>query len=229
MKIIFVASGNKYGRQVSSFVRSQYESLQKEGLNMLMCPVSGHGWKAYAQTVLKLRQMIRHEQPDIIHAHYTTCGFVASLACIGLCHRPKILVSILGSFPSRNSKWKRVRWAIQHLWDGTLTKSKRTADQLGFELPIVPNGVNINIFHPVSKSEREVLRLRLFGEKENNQSQITNHQSQITSHKPFSVALPYRTEPSPNLHCTLIVLSLYSHFNYSLYCDFVVDCSSEAR
>ena len=197
MKIIFVASGNKYGGQVSSFVRSQYESLQQEGLDMLMCPVTGHGWKAYAKTIFRLRRMIRHERPDIVHAHYSTCGFVASIASFGIrypknqksqiTNKPKILVSILGSFPSHSRKWRRVRWAVQHLWDTTITKSRRTADQLGFDLPVIPNGVNTNIFHPVSESERESLREKLFTNHQsqitNHQSQITNNQSQITNHK----------------------------------------------
>lgn len=194
MKIIFVASGNKFGGQISSFVRSQYESLKAEGLDMLLCPAEGHGWRAYAKTVIKLRRMIRKERPDIIHAHYSTCGIVAWLASLGLCHRPKILVSILGSFPSRNFKWRYVRFFIKHIWAGTLAKSKRTANQLGFDLPIVPNGVNTSIFYPVSESEREELRLRLFSERESEResqqsvistqySVLSNHQSQITNKK----------------------------------------------
>ena len=183
MKVIFVASGNKFGGQISSFVRSQYESLKAEGLDMLLCPAEGHGWRAYAKTVIKLRRMIRKEHPDIIHAHYSTCGIVAWLASIGvrypknhqspitnnksqITNKPQILVSILGSFPSRDFKWRYVRFFIKHIWAGTLAKSKRTANQLGFDLPIVPNGVNTSIFYPVSESEREEMRGRVFSERE---------------------------------------------------------------
>ncbi len=148
-KVLFVASGNKKGGNVSSFVRSQYESLISAGLDMLLFPVSGHGWKAYLYAVWQLRKLVRKEHPDIIHAHYSTCGFVASLATLCMRNRPKILVSILGSFPTRNAKRRRVRWAIQHLWDGALTKSERTRNQLGLELPVIPNGVNLDIFHPI--------------------------------------------------------------------------------
>lgn len=162
MKVIFVASGNKTGGNVSSFVRSQFESLQAAGLNMILFPVSGHGWRAYLKAVWQLRKLVRRERPDIIHAHYSTCGFVASLATIGLRHRPKIMVSILGSFPTRSRKWRRVRWAIQHLWDGTLTKSERTRNQLGLDLPVIPNGVNLNIFHPM---DTEVARREAFSTK----------------------------------------------------------------
>lgn len=156
---------------MSSFVRSQYESLVAAGLDMRLFPVSGHGWWAYLKGVWRLRQMVRREKPDIIHAHYSTCGFVASLACLGLWHRPKILVSILGSFPTRNAKWRRVRWAIQHLWDGALTKSERTRNQLGLDLPVIPNGVNLEVFHPMDQSEAR----KKVGFTTNDKSQTTNH------------------------------------------------------
>lgn len=201
LKVLFVASGNKYGGKVSSFVQSQFDSLKEAGLEMLLCPATGHGWMAYAKTILKLRKMIRKEHPDIVHAHYSTCGFVAWLASLGLRHHksaitnhqsqitnhqspitnyksqitnhksPTIVVSILGSFPSHSLKWRYVRFFIKHVWDKTITKSKRTADQLGFDLPVIPNGVNIDIFHPMDQKEAR------------EKSPITNQKSPITNHK----------------------------------------------
>ncbi len=123
MKVIFVASGNKRVGNVSSFVQSQYDSLKASGLGMAMFPIKGKGAMGYLKAVFALRKVVRREKPDIIHAHYSTCGFVASLATLYMCHRPKIVVSILGSFPTRDAKWRRARWAIHHLWNGTLTKS----------------------------------------------------------------------------------------------------------
>ncbi len=164
MRVIFVASGNKTVGKCSSFVQSQYDSLVAEGLDMKLYPVVGHGVKGFLRNLCSLRRLIRKWKPDIIHAHYSTFGILSWLASLGLCHRPKILVSILGSFPSRDFKWRYVRFFIKHIWAGTLAKSKRTANQLGFDLPIVPNGVNTSIFYPVSESEREEMRRRLFGE-----------------------------------------------------------------
>ena len=153
MKVIFVASGNKRVGAVSSFVQSQYDSLEKEGLEMVLFPVKGKGVWGYLKAVFRLRKVVKREKPDIIHAHYSTCGFVASLATLGMWHRPKIVVSILGSFPTRDNKWWRVRWAIQHLWDGALTKSERTRSQLGLDLPVIPNGVNIEVFRLMDHEE----------------------------------------------------------------------------
>lgn len=154
MKVIFVASGNKKGAgQVNSFVQSQYDSLKAEGLDMVLFPIKGKGWRGYLKAVFALRKLVNREHPDIIHAHYSTCGFVASLATMCMTHKPKILVSILGSFPTRNAKWRRVRWAIQHLWDGALTKSERTKRQLGLDVPVIPNGVNLEVFQVKSKDD----------------------------------------------------------------------------
>ena len=153
MKVIFVASGNKKGAGVvSSFVQSQFDSLRAEGLDMVLFPIKGKGWRGYMKAVFAFRKVVKCEKPNIIHAHYSTCGFVASLATICMRHKPKIMVSILGSFPTKGAKWRRVRWAIQHLWDGALTKSERTRAQLGFDLPVIPNGVNLDIFHPIDYS-----------------------------------------------------------------------------
>lgn len=159
MKVLFVASGNKAVGKCSSFVQSQYDSLVAEGLDMQLYSVVGHGVKGFLKNVRALRRVIKTWQPDIIHAHYSTFGILASIATIGIRyphsspHSPKLLVSILGSFPTRNFKWRYVRFFIQHIWNGTLVKSERTRAQLGLDLPIVPNGVNLDIFHPMDQAE----------------------------------------------------------------------------
>ncbi len=144
MKVIFVASGNKTVGSVSAFVQSQFDSLEADGLNMVMFPVVGHGAKAHILAARSLRKLVRKETPDIVHAHYSVCGYVATLATIFL--KPKVVVSILGSFPRKNRKWRTVRFFIKHIWDKTLVKSQRTANQLGLDLPVIPNGVNLKQF-----------------------------------------------------------------------------------
>lgn len=143
MKVIFVASGNKAVGGVSSFVQSQFKSLQEQGLDMILFPVVGKGWKGYFSNISKLRKLVKKEKPDLIHAHYSTCGILATLAT-----RKPIVTSILGSFPNPQScKAKRVRFFIRHVWRQTIVKSQRTAKQLGVDgLHVIPNGVNIDQF-----------------------------------------------------------------------------------
>lgn len=203
MKVLFVSSGNKAVGKCSSFVQSQYDSLVAEGLDMQLYPVTGHGYKAFLQHLCALRQVIKTWKPDVVHAHYSTFGILVSLSMIGMCHKPKTVVSILGSFPSHSIKWRYVRFFVKHIWDKTITKSKRTAEQLGFDLPVIPNGVNTDVFHPMDQKEaREKLQITTNQSPiiiwcsnperpEKNwplaqraveilKSQITNHQSQIT-------------------------------------------------
>ena len=150
MKVVFVASGNKSVGCVSSFVRSQFESLKAQGLDMVLFPVVGKGWKGYFSNISKLRKLIKEEKPDLIHAHYSTCGVLASLAT-----RKPIVTSILGSFPNPKSlKVKRVRFFVKHIWKQTIVKSQRTANQLGIEgIHVIPNGVNLDQFKLYDQTE----------------------------------------------------------------------------
>ena len=151
MKVIFVASGNKSIGSVSAFVQSQFNSLKDKGLNMILFPVVGHGIISHLRAGRDLRRLVLKERPDIVHAHYSICGYVATLSTLFL--RPKVVVSILGSFPNRNWKRRIVRFFIKHIWDITLVKSHRTADQLELNLPVIPNGVNLAQFHLMNHVE----------------------------------------------------------------------------
>ncbi len=151
MKVIFVASGNKAVGTVSSFVRTQFESLEKEGLDMVLFPVVGHGLSGYFKHFWSLRQLIRNEKPDVVHAHYSVCGYLASFASLGL--KTKVVVSILGSFPSMTRKLRTVRFFVDHVWDAVIVKSERTKNQLGRDVAVIPNGVDIEKFKIVEKED----------------------------------------------------------------------------
>lgn len=151
MKVLFVASGNKAVGRVSAFVQSQYDSLEKEGLDMLLYPVVGHGWKGYLRNFKALRRLILKEKPDVVHAHYSSCGYLAALAAMG--QKTKKVVSILGSFPTKSSKLKFVRFCIDYLWDVTIVKSERTRAQLDRDLPVIPNGVDLDLFPLIDQEE----------------------------------------------------------------------------
>lgn len=151
MKVFFVCSGNKQVGEVSAFVQSQYESLCHEGIDLTLFPVRGKGWKSYVRAAIKLRHAVKKERPAIVHAHYSVCGLVATFAT--LFSPTKVVVSILGSFPKRNFKLRWVRFFINHVWNATIVKSQRTANQLGIELPVIPNGVNLEQFEITDQIE----------------------------------------------------------------------------
>lgn len=151
MKVVFVASGNKAVGRVSAFVQSQYDSLHESGLEMVLFPVVGHGWRGYLKNLRSLRKLIKKEKPDVVHAHYSSCGYLASLASWGL--NTKTVVSILGSFPRKNFKLRLVRFCIDHIWDATIVKSERTRSQLDRDLPVIPNGVNLDKFSVIGQEK----------------------------------------------------------------------------
>lgn len=151
MKVLFVASGNKSVGKVSAFVQSQFDSLKQEGLDMVLFPVVGHGWKGYAKNLLTLRRLIKKEKPDVVHAHYSSCGYLATLAALGL--KTKSVISILGSFPTKNRKLRLVRFCVDHVWDATIVKSERTRSQLDRDLPVIPNGVDLDRFTIIDQEE----------------------------------------------------------------------------
>lgn len=151
MKILFVASGNKAGGKVSAFVQSQFDSLKKEGMEMILFPVVGHGWRGYLRNFRRLRKLILKEKPDVVHAHYSTCGYLAALAAMG--QKTKKVVSILGSFPTESRKLKFVRFCIDHVWHATIVKSERTRAQLDRNLPVIPNGVDLDLFPLIPQEE----------------------------------------------------------------------------
>ena len=171
MKVLFVASGNGKLDKASSFIMSQYHSLEEAGIEMSIYSIYGHGFRGYLNNIKALRRQIKTFQPDIIHAHYSLCGFLASFAAVGIRYtraqqngttariRPKIFVSILGSYAWGSSFHRfRTRFFIRHIWDGALTKSRRTADELGVKVPVVPNGVNLKQF---SVEDQECARKQL--------------------------------------------------------------------
>lgn len=151
MKVVFVSSGNKAVGGISPFVQSQFDSLKAEGLDMMLFPVTGHGAKSYLKATRELRHLVKEQKPDIVHAHYSACGYVAAMATAFT--KTKVLVSILGSFPKKSVKLHVVRFFIRHIWDKTLVKSQRTANQLGMDLPVVPNGVNLEQFNIIDQQK----------------------------------------------------------------------------
>ena len=151
MKVLFVASGNKSHGQFNAFVQSQFDSLHKEGLDMLAYPVVGRGWKGYLRNFGALRRLILKEKPDVVHAHYSSCGYLAALAARG--QKLKKVVSILGRFPAGRRKHKFVRFCVDHVWHATIVKSERTRAQLDRDLPVIPNGVDLDLFPLTSQHE----------------------------------------------------------------------------
>jgi len=93
LKILFVFSGNSRQFPVSPFTQAQADSLRALGMDVEYFPIQGKGMKNYLKNVVPLRNHLKTTRYDLIHAHYSLCGWVAVLATLG---RVPVIVSLMG-------------------------------------------------------------------------------------------------------------------------------------
>lgn len=158
MKVLFVSSGNKK-TGISPIVYNQGESLKKAGLYVDYFTINGKGWLGYFKHLLPLIRVIETGEYDIIHAHYSLCGFLATLAAA---RRRAIIVSLMGTFRRGTLKYFLIRLLERRRWKEVIVKSERMKSQIGLmQAHVIPNGVNIDKFNSVNSklSHRAALGL----------------------------------------------------------------------
>lgn len=160
MKVLFVSSGNShYG--VAPFVKSQGESLKKEGVELDFYQIKGKGFKGYYKNIKPLREFIKKNEYDVIHAHYGLIGFICLLTFSG---KPMVL-SVMGDDAygkfGLNGKRAFSSYFVMLITQITLlfvdqvvAKSNNILNYIPYKKKshIVPNGVNFDIFKPDSSS-----------------------------------------------------------------------------
>lgn len=160
MKVLFVCSGNtKFG--ISPFVKSQGDSIRKEGVDVHFFAVKGKGLSAYKNAVKELKSYLKKEEFDLIHSHYTFCGLLSILS------RPRIpiILSLMGddAYGTPNSKGKTkpstyysiiLTYLVQPFLKGIIAKSNEIGTYVWQKkkLNVIPNGVNVDEFYPIEKS-----------------------------------------------------------------------------
>jgi teichuronic acid biosynthesis glycosyltransferase TuaC len=168
MKVLFVASGNSKNFDVSPFIKSQAEVLMGCGVDVQFFSVLGTGVSGYINSAKRLHAFLKDNKFDIIHAHYTLCGWVALLA------RPKIPVvlsfmgeDVYGTYYKPNkvklsSRYLTVlTYLIQPFVNAIISKS-RNIDNYVYRRRIaciIPNGVKLDQFQNYEKDFREELGL----------------------------------------------------------------------
>lgn len=168
MTILFVCSGNGKSGDVSPIVRSQANSLQRIGIKISIFPVIGKGLFGYLKNLLPLYTVLRADQIQIIHAHYSLCGIAAFLAstALSVLHKRKvpIVISLMGSDIQVGGMWKRlIRLLVRTAWSATIVKSPDMRISLGIRNPvIIPNGVNLGVFRYLDRTQcRESIGFKL--------------------------------------------------------------------
>src|SRR5688572_19026115 len=103
MKVLFVSSGNNKDFDIIPFIKEQGESLREEGIDVDYYPVVGKGLMGYVKAGFGLRKLLKRKQYDLIHAHFTYCGWVA---LIGAGTKIPVVLSLMGTDANGEYKGK---------------------------------------------------------------------------------------------------------------------------
>ncbi len=157
MKVLFVLSGNK--DKSSNLVLNQAESIMayNHKVHIDYYSVKGKGIKGYLSNIKLLKQKIAECNPDLIHAHYSFCGFLAVLAF----SKKPIITSLMGSDLHFKFHWKIIIYIASGFWKSIIIKSKlMNKNYFLAKTQIIPNGVNLNSYQFIDKQEaRKLLNL----------------------------------------------------------------------
>ncbi len=152
MRVLFVSSGKN--KQPGVIVFSQGESLKREGI-ALDYLLAGPGPAGYLSSAVRIRRAWKRGDYDLVHAHYSLSAFAASMA-----GRFPLVVSLMGSDLHMSGVMRMIiRTLYRHRWATTIVKSLQMQELMKLsEAELVPNGVDAELFRPLSKAEaREFL------------------------------------------------------------------------
>jgi glycosyltransferase involved in cell wall biosynthesis len=112
--------------------------------------VRGNGVFGYLRNIPRFVYRVCSFKPDVIHAHYSFCGFIAAIVR----GRP-VVTSLMGSDVKCSGVWRLViRIFAKKLWSATIVKSEDMKHSLGVaSVHVIPNGVDIELFKPANQDE----------------------------------------------------------------------------
>lgn len=152
MKVLFVSSGRQ--GDVNPIIRNQGESLRKAGVDLEYFVVAGRGWKSYVKSIKPLREKVLKGGYDLVHAHYAWCAYLTGIAMQGI--KVPMVVSLMGN-DILDHWWYPVlarMVAKCKPWKAVIVKSQEMKKRVGMPYAnVIPNGVNMEKFHPMSKVE----------------------------------------------------------------------------
>lgn len=154
MKIL-VVSRLKPNKKISIITHRQMFSIQKMGHNLIYFSVEKGGLFGYLNALIKLRKVLRKNNFDVVHAHYSLCGIISTLA--GVKH---LVVSLMGS-DAKNSNINKfiIKYFIGKKWGKVIVKSEemlstiKAFSKVKKEIIVLPNGVDFKLFKPIKKQD----------------------------------------------------------------------------
>ena len=156
LKVLFASSGNKRDG-ISTIVFNQGQSIKKYNIGLDCYMVTGKGVQGYIKHLKPLSIAIKNGEYDVVHVHYSLCGFLVSLSAP---LKPRVVVSLMGSFKKNSLKYYLIHFFAKYRWSHVIVKSQRMQDQINLKQShIIPNGVQIDKF--IKQPDRNYLRREL--------------------------------------------------------------------
>ncbi|MFS4448973.1 glycosyltransferase family 4 protein [Maribacter sp. 2307UL18-2] len=149
MNILFVSSGNtKEG--ISPIVYNQGISLQEIGHKITFFTIKEKGIKGYLKYIFILRNYLKDNPSDIVHAHYSLSAFAAALA-----GAKPMVVSLMGSDVKASPLLKYIIRIFKNIfWKKVIVKSEDMKASVKLSnVSVVPNGVDFSKFKPISREQ----------------------------------------------------------------------------
>lgn len=148
MKVLFVSGGNS-SSGISPLIRAQGDSLTNLGLKIDYFLIVGKGLKGYLANVKPLREKIRSGKYDLVHAHFSFCGFVAALA-----GAQPLVVSLMGWNVRKPLLRMMIKLINRKFWRACIVKSAEMQNYLKIrDLILLPNGVDLELFQPMDQQK----------------------------------------------------------------------------
>jgi len=155
MKILVVCRW--HGTHAAAFIMEQVESLRALGHDVKYCTAYKGGISGYMELYNNIRKNIAVWQPEIIHAHYGICGFIACLSAGK--------VSVVTTYPGSDINNKLVRpisrMAMRMSAYNIFMGNRQIAKVQDLAKPektiILRYGIMLDLFQPMDKLEARKL------------------------------------------------------------------------
>lgn len=148
MKILIVCSGNS--DRISTIVRDQGEALQYQGIDIDYFLIKGRGIIGYLKNLPILREKIKSQQYDLIHAHYGFSGLLSSLQKMV----PTIVTfhgSDINIRQNKNFSYIASKLSVENIFVHPALPKKLKYNRK--RVYIIPCGVNLQTFYPIDRDQ----------------------------------------------------------------------------
>ncbi|MBI64681.1 MAG: glycosyl transferase group 1 [Candidatus Marinimicrobia bacterium] len=147
MKILFVYRG--FGPSLKNpVVDAQANSLVEAGIEIVSFPIQNGGFE-YFKSLFKIRRLIKKNNFDLVHGHYSYSAIIAYFA-----HSKKTIASLMvGDIDPQTQNIILRKIALffsNYIWSKTIVKSERMKKMIP-NSTVIPNGINFDIFKFIDK------------------------------------------------------------------------------